>query len=108
MKKRLLPLVLALLLLSACGQETAAPTPTPALATPTPAATPTPTPEPTPYAGPVNPLTGLPIEEDWVQKRPAAIMLNNLREALPQQGLSQADIIYEVPDEGGITRMMGI
>ena len=35
-------------------------------------------------------------------------MLNNLKSALPQQGNSQADIIYEVLAEGGITRMLGI
>lgn len=35
-------------------------------------------------------------------------MLNNLKEALPQLGQSQADIIYECLAEGGITRMMGV
>ena len=55
-----------------------------------------------------NPLTGLPIDEAWVDARPVAIMLNNLKAALPQQGNSQADIIYEVPAEGGITRMLAV
>ena len=108
MKKSLLPIALALLLvLSACGKDAAEETPEPT-PTPTPVATPTPTPEPTPYNGPVNPLTGLPLEEEWLNKRPVAIMLNNLREALPQLGQSEADIIYEVPAEGGITRMLGV
>jgi hypothetical protein len=35
-------------------------------------------------------------------------MLNNLTRALPQYGVSQADIIYEVLAEGGITRMMAV
>lgn len=35
-------------------------------------------------------------------------MLHNLKEALPQLGQSSADIIYEVPAEGGITRMLGV
>jgi hypothetical protein len=35
-------------------------------------------------------------------------MLNNLKQALPQQGNSQADIIFEVLAEGGITRMMAL
>ncbi|MDE6590548.1 MAG: DUF3048 domain-containing protein, partial [Oscillospiraceae bacterium] len=39
---------------------------------------------------------------------PMAIMLNNLKAALPQQGNSQADIIYEVLAEGGVTRMVGL
>lgn len=110
MRKRILALTMALcLFLAACSAGTATPSPEP---TPTPAATPTPTPtpapEPTPYNGPVNPLTGLPIEEKWVNARPIAVMLNNVKEAQPQLGQSQADIIYEVLVEGGITRMLGV
>ena len=56
-------------------------------------------------AGFINPLSGLPVEEDLSGLRPYAVMLNNKREALPQLGVSQADIIYEVCAEGGITRM---
>ena len=98
MRKALLPLCLALLLfLPSCGKETADVTPNPDASLPVSevisSPTPAPTPEPTPYNGPVNPLTGLPLAEDWVNKRPVAIMLNNLREALPQLGQSQADII---------------
>jgi hypothetical protein len=40
--------------------------------------------------------------------RPAAVMLNDLKAAQPQLGVSQADIIYEVPAEGGITRMLAV
>lgn len=65
-------------------------------------------PSPTPYNGPVNPLTGLPVEEDAINNRPYAIMINNLNKAQPQLGISKADIIYEVLVEGGITRMMAI
>lgn len=46
--------------------------------------------------------------KEWVNRRPVAIMLNNLKEALPQLGQSQADVIYEVPAEGGITRMLAV
>ena len=110
MRHRILPLLLcAVLLLAACGakpEPTPEPTPTPT-ATPTPAPTPTPTPEPTP-SGPVNPLTGLPMSEDYVGKRPLAIMLSNIAEAQPQQGVGQADMIYEVLAEGGITRMVAM
>ena len=66
---------------------------------------PEPEPEPDPY---VNPLTGEGTETDLSQNRPVAIMLNNLKKALPQLGVSQADIIYEVVAEGGITRMLGV
>ena len=60
------------------------------------------------YTGPTNPLTGLGVEEDLSGTRPYAIMLNNLTKALPQYGVGKADIIYEVPAEGGITRMMAL
>lgn len=40
--------------------------------------------------------------------RPFAVMINNINVAQPQCGISQADIIYEVLAEGGITRMMAI
>ena len=67
-----------------------------------------PEPEPEPVLPYVNPLTGEGCAEDIGQNRPVAIMLNNLKKALPQLGVSQADIIYEAPAEGGITRMMGV
>ena len=56
----------------------------------------------------INPLTGEGCWEDIAQNRPIAIMLNNLKKALPQLGVSQADIIYEAPAEGGITRMLAV
>ena len=102
MGKKLLPLLLALLLLlAACGgtpepQNSALPS-----ASAAPSAEPSAEPTSTPYDGPLNPLTGLPIGEEWVNRRPVAIMLNNLKQALPQLGQSQADIIYEIPAEGG-------
>lgn len=57
----------------------------------------------TPY---VNPLTGLSTEKDLTGNRPVAIMINNIREAMPQIGISSADIIYECTAEGGVTRLM--
>ena len=62
--------------------------------------------DPTPLY--TNPLTGEGTDVDLSANRPVAIMLNNLKKALPQCGISQADIIYEVPAEGGITRMMAV
>lgn len=56
----------------------------------------------------INPLTGLGSETDMSASRPIAIMINNLKAAQPQLGVSQADIIYELPAEGGITRMLAV
>lgn len=97
-----------LLALAACGGENPSTLPDPdAETTPTPAATSAPTPSPTPE--PVtDPLSGEPIDEDISAKRPWAVMHNNLKQALPQRGVSQAEILYEIPAEGGVTRMMGI
>lgn len=57
---------------------------------------------------PANPLTGLPMSKEAAGRRPVAVMLNNLKQAVPQLGVSQADIIYEVPAEGGVTRMLAL
>lgn len=77
-----------------------APTPdTPDVSTPAPGAE---------VTGPANPLTGLPTETDLSGQKPVAIILNNIKAAQPQQGNSQADIIYEVLAEGGITRTLGV
>lgn len=54
-----------------------------------------------------HPLTGEPLYEPNTS-RPIAVMLNNIKQAMPQHGVSQADILYEVLAEGGVTRCMGI
>ena len=54
----------------------------------------------------VNPLTGLKGTIEVSNKRPVAIMINNLRQSLPQEGISGADVMYECLVEGGTTRLM--
>lgn len=46
--------------------------------------------------------------EEWQERRPMAVMINNHAEARPQKGLSQADLIYEAVAEGGISRFLAI
>ncbi len=53
-------------------------------------------------------LTGEWIDEALAKKRPVSCMIGNTQSALPQYGIGQADIIYEAPVEGGLTRLMGI
>ena len=112
-KRRWTSLLLAgllLLPLAACGKKdpggvSSAPPDEPAVSVIAPVE-PEPQPEPEfPYA---NPLTGEGLNEDISGKRPVAVMFNNLRKALPQIGIAQADVIYEIVAEGGITRMMGV
>ena len=69
---------------------------------------PEPEPEPEPVITFINPLTGLESEKDLTSKRPISIMVNNIHAALPQIGISEADIIYEILEEGGITRLLCI
>lgn len=67
------------------------------------------TPEPTPTLPPyeANVLTGAPKDENYPEgQRITAVMVNNLVAARPQRGLSQADILFEIKVEGGITRFM--
>ncbi len=62
-----------------------------------------------PYAGKVQSyLTGEMISKKRKKKRPVAIMINNIKDAIPQYGISKAEVMYEAPVEGGITRLMAI
>lgn len=53
-------------------------------------------------------LSGLPVSEKIGNRRPIAIMLNNLKAAQPMSGISYADVVYEYVVEGAITRFMGL
>ena len=55
-----------------------------------------------------NDMTGLWVDEAVNKRRPIAVMINNIEDAMPQYGIAKADIIYECTVEGGITRLMAI
>lgn len=125
MKKRIAFLLAIAMLfsLAACGDaassvESAEPAVT---ETPSPTSEPTPEPTPTPEpeissvseaepepAGFINPLTGQPTEVDISAYRPFVAMLNTVEQALPQSSCGLADMLFEIPEEGGITRVMGV
>ena len=54
-----------------------------------------------------HPLTGERLSQPWAGQL-VAVMTNNIKYAMPQHGLSQADIVYEIQEEGDITRNMAI
>lgn len=60
----------------------------------------------------VNPINGMKFTQEEAQKfmdkKPIAVMVNNYVDARPSAGINQADIVYEVVAEGGITRLMPI
>lgn len=56
-----------------------------------------------------NLLTGMSdLTEGAIGKRPVAVMVNNVQDAMPQYGVSKADIIFEIPVEGDATRFMAL
>ncbi len=56
-----------------------------------------------------NLLTGVDdLSQEAVGKRPVAVMVNNVEPALPQYGITQADVIFELPVEGNLTRLMAL
>lgn len=113
-------LLLVLISFSACQKQEDLPVmatlPEDFLIMPKPSPTPSPTPLLTPVTEPeldltglaVNNLTGCYIGEEVAGRRPVAVVINNLRKALPQSGIAQADLYYEVLAEGDITRIVAI
>ena len=48
------------------------------------------------------------LTDEAIGKRPVAVMVNNIPAALPQYGISAADVIFELPVEGNQTRLMAL
>ncbi len=56
-----------------------------------------------------NHLTGeYTLAKTAVDKRPIAVMINNIKASLPQRGIANADLYYEAVAEGGITRIIAL
>jgi len=58
--------------------------------------------------GPVSILTGVLLYEEYLYRRPLAVVINNMHRAQPQSGIASADIVYEVLAEGDITRLVAV
>lgn len=103
----LLCCVLLFLPLLACGRVEEEPAPDPAPVEPVAPVEPAPEPEP---PAPINPLTGLAdgITQEKASRVPVSIMVSNSYNSLPQWGISQADIIFEMIAEGRITRFLAL
>ena len=68
-----------------------------------------PAPTTTAASGPLCPLTGLAPASGAVPQRPAlAVKVDDYPDARPQSGIDQADIVFDEPVEGGITRFAAI
>ena len=55
-----------------------------------------------------SPLTNEWISGDIEEQRPIAVMVPNDSSALPHYSLSKADILYECPVEGKMSRLMAV
>ncbi len=49
-----------------------------------------------------------PEREIWEDRRPITAVIENHADSRPQSGLSNADVVYEVVAEGGITRFLSV
>ena len=57
----------------------------------------------------VNPLTGMQdMDPNNEGRRSVAVVINNSHAAMPQRGISAADVIYEYQTEGGQTRLLAV
>ena len=61
------------------------------------------------YSGPVSPVTGLPMEDvNLLDRKLVAVKMDNHWNAQPQSGLEDADAVYELVVEGGLTRFIAL
>lgn len=57
----------------------------------------------------LDPLTGLAAASASAARRPAlGVKVDNVAGAWPQAGLNQADIVFDLPVEGGLTRLLAV
>jgi hypothetical protein len=109
------PMVVALLgglslALAACTGSTTPPTPTPSTSTVAVPATVAPSKQavPTPTVAPVWPLTGMPVTGTAANRPALAVKIENTAEARPQEGLNEADLVWENIVEFDVSRFNAV
>jgi len=53
-------------------------------------------------------INGMPAPDDRIDRRMVVVKIDNHPRARPQSGLEVADVVFEIPVEGGITRFMAM
>lgn len=105
----LLLLLIIIMLVNSCGKKKEDVPQPPSSTTTTITTEQTTIPEPTIPEGYIqSDISGQYISPEMAKKRPVAVIFNNTKVAVPQSGISQADVIYEAPMEGGDVRLLGI
>lgn len=103
-RMRALALLLTAIVVASCSPGSVRPSGSPGGTVA--AATAAPTPSPTPTPRPVWPLRGTPAPDgDAIKRRPVVAKVGNDVTSRPQAGLQQADLVFELEAEFGITRL---
>jgi Protein of unknown function (DUF3048) N-terminal domain/Protein of unknown function (DUF3048) C-terminal domain len=55
-----------------------------------------------------SPLSGASVSGSVAERRPIAVIFDNIIDAQPQTGLDKADLVFETLAEGGVTRLMAV
>lgn len=121
MKKLIALSLLLCLVLCGCGEASQPEVTDPTTAPATEATEPTteateptteatePTTEPTePEPAYRHPLNGEPLEEPMLNRPYAVVFDNDCDQSVPHWGVGDVDILWEMPHEGGTTRMIGV
>src|SRR5438477_9995768 len=98
-------------LLVTCSAPASAPSPSVdqgALVQPSPVPTVAATPNPNATCTGCWPLNGKPVRVGAVDKRPLLIKIDNVPQARPHYGITQADMVFEILVEGFVTRLAAV
>ena len=55
-----------------------------------------------------HPLNGTPLDEPLLNRPYAVVLDNDCEQSVPHWGVGDVDILWEMPHEGGTTRMIGV